>query len=121
MSQVPGLGHVTFYRHPCRYPTLFHSPLVGVDKETLATSTLRWREVRRRNGKLGNLFSRSRSRSLGSRSRSRSLMCLARYSTWLVALALLDVLGSLLLLGSLFLHLLMYLARYSCLARSSCT
>jgi hypothetical protein len=25
MSQVPGLGHVTFYRHPCRYPTLFHS------------------------------------------------------------------------------------------------
>jgi len=25
MSQVPGLGHVTFYRHPGRYPTLFHS------------------------------------------------------------------------------------------------
>ena len=50
MSQVPGLGHVTFYRHPGRYPTLFHSPLVGVDKETLATSTLRFpREVRRRN------------------------------------------------------------------------
>ncbi len=24
MSQVPGLGHVTFYRHPGRYPTLFH-------------------------------------------------------------------------------------------------
>ena len=42
MSQVPGLGHVTFYRHPGRYPTLFHSPLVGVDKETLATSTLRF-------------------------------------------------------------------------------
>ena len=70
MSQVPGLGHVTFYRHPGRYPTLFHSPLVGVDKETLATSTLRFpREVRRRNENLGNLFSRSRSRSLGSRSR----------------------------------------------------
>jgi hypothetical protein len=50
MSQVPGLGHVTFYRHPGRYPTLFHSPLGGVDKETLATSTLRFpREVRRRN------------------------------------------------------------------------
>ena len=30
MSQVPGLGHVT--------STLFHSPLVGVDKETVATS-----------------------------------------------------------------------------------
>jgi hypothetical protein len=25
MSQVPGLGHVIFYRHPGRYPTLFHS------------------------------------------------------------------------------------------------
>ena len=50
MSQVPGLGHVTFYRHPCRYPTLFHSPLVGVDKETLATCTLSFtREVRKRN------------------------------------------------------------------------
>jgi hypothetical protein len=50
MSQVPGLGHVTFYRHPGRYPTLFHSPLVGVDKETLATCTLSFtREVRRRN------------------------------------------------------------------------
>ena len=50
MSHVPGLGHVIFYRHPGRYPTLFHSPLVGVDKETLATSTLRFpREVRRRN------------------------------------------------------------------------
>jgi hypothetical protein len=24
MSQVPGLGHVTFYRQPGRYPTLFH-------------------------------------------------------------------------------------------------
>ena len=24
MSQVPGLGHVTFYRHLGRYPTLFH-------------------------------------------------------------------------------------------------
>jgi hypothetical protein len=24
MSQVPGLGHVIFYRHPGRYPTLFH-------------------------------------------------------------------------------------------------
>ena len=35
MSQVPGLGHVTSYRHS----TLFHSPLVGVDKETVATST----------------------------------------------------------------------------------
>ena len=32
MSQVPGFGHVT--------STLFHSPLVGVDKETLATCTL---------------------------------------------------------------------------------
>ncbi len=43
----------------------------GVNKETLATSTLRFpREVRRRNENLGNLFSRSRSRSLGSRSRS---------------------------------------------------
>jgi hypothetical protein len=30
MSQVPGLGHVTSYLHS----TLFHSPLVGVDKET---------------------------------------------------------------------------------------
>ena len=30
MSQVPGLEHVT--------STLFHSPLVGVDKETIATS-----------------------------------------------------------------------------------
>ena len=30
MSQVPGLGHVT--------STLFHSPLVGVDKEIVATS-----------------------------------------------------------------------------------
>ena len=50
MSQVPGLGHVIFYRHPGRYPTLFHSPLVGVDKETVVTSTLRFpREVRRRN------------------------------------------------------------------------
>ena len=50
MSQVPGLGHVTFYRHPGRYPTLFHSPLVGVDKETLATCTLSFtREVRKRN------------------------------------------------------------------------
>ena len=39
----PGLGHVTVYRHPGRYPTLFHSPLVGVDKETLATSTLMFR------------------------------------------------------------------------------
>ena len=36
MSQVLGLGHVTSYRHS----TLFHSPLVGVDKETVATSTL---------------------------------------------------------------------------------
>jgi hypothetical protein len=36
MSQVPGLGHVTSYRHS----TLFHSPLVGLDKETVATSTL---------------------------------------------------------------------------------
>ncbi len=35
MSQVPGLGHVTSYLHS----TLFHSPLVGVDKETLATCT----------------------------------------------------------------------------------
>jgi hypothetical protein len=26
MSQVPGIGHVTFYRHPGRYPTLFPSP-----------------------------------------------------------------------------------------------
>ena len=52
MSQVPGLGHVTSYRHS----TLFHSPLVGVDKETLATSTLRFlREVRRRN-ELGQLI-----------------------------------------------------------------
>ena len=51
MSQVPGLGHVTSYRHS----TLFHSPLVGVDKETVATSTLRFpREVRRRN-ELGQL------------------------------------------------------------------
>ena len=50
MSQVPGLGHVTSYRHPGRYPTLFHSPLVGVDKETLATCTLSFtREVRKRN------------------------------------------------------------------------
>jgi hypothetical protein len=24
MSQVPGLGHVTFYRQRGRYPTLFH-------------------------------------------------------------------------------------------------
>jgi hypothetical protein len=24
MSQVAGLGHVIFYRHPGRYPTLFH-------------------------------------------------------------------------------------------------
>ncbi len=57
MSQVPELGHVIFYRHPGRYPTLFHSPLVGVDKETLATSTLRFpREVRRRNENLVNLF-----------------------------------------------------------------
>ena len=46
MSQVPGLGHVTSYFHF----TLFHSPLVGVDKETLATCTLSFtREVRRRN------------------------------------------------------------------------
>ena len=46
MSQVPGLGHVTSYF----YSTLFHSPLVGVDKETLATCTLSFpREVRRRN------------------------------------------------------------------------
>jgi hypothetical protein len=36
MSQVPGLGHVTSYR----YSTLFHSPLVDVDKETVTTSTL---------------------------------------------------------------------------------
>ena len=49
VSQVPGLGHVTFYLHPGRYPTLFHSPLVGVDKETLATCTLSFtREVRKR-------------------------------------------------------------------------
>ena len=41
MSQVPGLGHVTFYRHPGRCPTLFHSPLVGLDEEPLTTSTLR--------------------------------------------------------------------------------
>ena len=55
MSQVPGFGHVTFYHQPGRYPTLFHSPLVGVDKETVATSTLRFpREVRRRN-ELGQL------------------------------------------------------------------
>ncbi len=71
MSQVPGLGHVTVYRHPGRYPTLFHSPLVGVDKETLATSTLREKLEEEMN--LGNLFSRSRSRSSGSRTRSRSL------------------------------------------------
>ena len=46
MSQVPGLGHVTSYLHA----TLFHSPLVGLDKETLATCTLSLtREVRRRN------------------------------------------------------------------------
>ena len=46
MSQVPGLGHVTSYLHS----TLFHSPLVGVDKETLTTCTLSFpREVRRRN------------------------------------------------------------------------
>ena len=69
MSQVPGLGHVTFYHHPGRYPTLFHSPLVGLDKETLATSTLREKLEEEMN--LGNLFSRSR--SLGSRTRSRSL------------------------------------------------
>jgi hypothetical protein len=51
MSQVPGLGHVTSYLHS----TLFHSPLVGVDKETLATCTLSFpREVRRRN-ELGQL------------------------------------------------------------------
>ena len=36
MSQVPGLGQVTSYRHS----TLFHSPLLGVEKETEATSTL---------------------------------------------------------------------------------
>jgi hypothetical protein len=46
MSQVPGFGHVTSYFHS----TLFHSPLVGVDEETLATCTLSFpREVRRRN------------------------------------------------------------------------
>jgi hypothetical protein len=51
MSQVPGLGHVTSYFHSM----LFHSPLVGVDKETVSTSTLRFpREVRRRN-ELGQL------------------------------------------------------------------
>ena len=51
MSQVPGLGHVTSYFHS----TLFHSPLVGVDKETLATCTLSFsREVGRRN-ELGQL------------------------------------------------------------------
>ena len=34
----------------CSYSTLFHSPLVGVDKETLATCALSFpREVRRRN------------------------------------------------------------------------
>ena len=72
MSQVPGIGHVTFYRHPGRYPTLFHSPLVGLDKETLPTSTLREKLEEEMN--LGNLFSRSRSRSrsLGSRTRPRS-------------------------------------------------
>jgi hypothetical protein len=31
MSQVPGLGHVTFYRHPGRYPTLFHYSTVGTE------------------------------------------------------------------------------------------
>ena len=36
MSQVPGFGHVTSYRHS----TLFYSPLVGLDKETVTTSTL---------------------------------------------------------------------------------
>ena len=36
MSQVPGVEHVTAYRHS----TLFDSPLVGMDKETVATSTL---------------------------------------------------------------------------------
>ena len=46
MSQVPGLGHVTSYF----YSTLFHSPLVGLDKETLVTCTLSFpREIRRRN------------------------------------------------------------------------
>ena len=46
MSQAPRLGHVT----SCFYSTLFHSPLVGVDKETLATCTLTFpREIRRRN------------------------------------------------------------------------
>jgi hypothetical protein len=45
-SQVPGLGHVTSYFHS----TLFHSPLVGVDKETLTTCTLSFtREIRSRN------------------------------------------------------------------------
>jgi hypothetical protein len=53
MSQVPGLGHVTSYF----YSTLFHSPLVGVDKEALATCTLSFpREVRRRNINFGNLI-----------------------------------------------------------------
>jgi hypothetical protein len=51
MSQVPGLGRVTSYLHS----TLFHSPLVGVDKETVVTCTLRFpREVIRRN-ELGQL------------------------------------------------------------------
>ncbi len=31
MSQVPGLGHVNFYRHPGRYPTLFHSFVRSLD------------------------------------------------------------------------------------------
>jgi hypothetical protein len=46
MSQVPGLEHVTSRF----YSTLFHSPPVGVDKETLATCTLSFlREIRRNN------------------------------------------------------------------------
>ncbi len=43
MSQVPGLGHVTFYRHHGRYPTLFHSnPPSQKWNRVLCVSVWRW-------------------------------------------------------------------------------
>ena len=67
MSQVPGLGHVASYF----YSTLFHSPLVGVDKETLATCTLSFpREVGRRN-ELGQLNSIGHDRDYLSLNRTK--------------------------------------------------
>ena len=117
MSQVPGLGHVTSYRHS----TLFHSPLVGVDKETVATSTL--------GEKLEEEMNSCNTQGVCDLA---TLMVFMKISCRLCLLPLEVAEGAgsfsvrfrgclVTLLDSLLLHLVMWLTRYSCLARCSCT